>query len=88
MAELQLIGMVEGIIYENNEELFKILDVHIIQKIAGYDHDSIRVMGNFGEMDMSIRYKFVGELIEHSKFGMQFKAKSYQAIMPRNIMQL
>lgn len=32
MAELQLIGMVEGIIYENNEELFKILDVHIIQK--------------------------------------------------------
>lgn len=82
MAELQLIGMVEEIIYENNEELFKILDVHIIQKIAGYDHDSIRVMGNFGEMDMSIRYKFVGELIEHSKFGMQFKAKSYQAIMP------
>ena len=42
-------GKVDGIIFENNENLFKILDVEIIGSLKDYSKDTIRVTGNFGE---------------------------------------
>lgn len=75
-------GRVNGIVFENNQDLFKILDVEIIGELADYPREEIKVTGSFGEIQINASYRFTGELVMHEKFGLQFKATSYKQIMP------
>lgn len=75
-------GKVDGIIFENNENLFKILDVEIIGSLKDYSKDTIRVTGNFGDIQISGTYNFTGNLVMHNKFGLQFRVESYRQVMP------
>ncbi|KRL63489.1 ATP-dependent RecD-like DNA helicase [Lactobacillus psittaci] len=79
---VEFTGRLSGIIFENNEDMFKILDVEIVGELAGYDQEDIRVTGNFGDVTINSEYQFSGELIVHKKFGQQFRAESYHQVMP------
>ena len=48
MAETSFTGRINGIVFENNQDLFKIIDVDLISKLPDYDRDNIRVTGNLG----------------------------------------
>lgn len=75
-------GKVNGIVFENDQDMFKILDVEILGKLEGYPRDEIKVTGSFGEIQIAGRYQFDGRLIMHDKFGLQFRSDSYQQVMP------
>lgn len=75
-------GKVNGIVFENDQDLFKILDVEIIGELTGYSRDEIKVTGSFGEIQIAGSYRFTGNLVMHNKFGLQFKADSYEQVMP------
>ena len=82
MNQIELIGKVNNIVFENEKDLFKIIDVDLINKLADYERESIRVTGNFGELQLGSTYKFIGNLFVHPKFGPQFKASSYEQFLP------
>lgn len=82
MNQSELIGKINSIVFENDQDLFKIIDVELLNKLPDYDQKNIRVTGNFGELQLSNSYKFKGELVVHPKFGPQFKATSYEQLMP------
>ncbi|MDF7638826.1 ATP-dependent RecD-like DNA helicase [Lactobacillus sp. ESL0791] len=75
-------GKINGIVFENDQDLFKILDVEIIGELKGYSRTDIKVTGNFGEVQVNESYHFDGTLVMHNKFGLQFKANTYQQVLP------
>lgn len=75
-------GKVNGIVFENNQDLFKILDVEIIGELNNYPRDEIKVTGSFGDIQINASYRFSGQLVMHEKFGLQFRATSYKQILP------
>ena len=79
---VEFTGRLSGIIFENSEDMFKILDVEIVGELAGYDQEDIKVTGSFGDVSINSEYQFSGELIVHKRFGLQFKAESYHQVMP------
>lgn len=82
MAETSFTGRINGIVFENNQDLFKIIDVDLISKLSDYDRDNIRVTGNFGDIQIGSTYKFTGNIVVHEKFGKQFRISSYEPVLP------
>ncbi|WEV42879.1 ATP-dependent RecD-like DNA helicase [Lactobacillus sp. ESL0684] len=75
-------GKLTGIVFEADQDLYKILNILIVGKLAGYDEDEIKVTGNFGEVQLGATYHFTGKLIVHNKFGLQFRCESYEQALP------
>lgn len=75
-------GKINGIVFENDKDLYKILDVEIIGSLENYSRSEIKVTGNFGDIQIGSNYKFDGTLVMHEKFGLQFRANSYKPVMP------
>ena len=75
-------GKISGIVFENDKDLYKILDVEIIGSLENYSRSEIKVTGNFGDVQIGSSYRFDGKLVMHEKFGLQFRANSYKPIMP------
>lgn len=75
-------GKVKGIVFANDQDMFKILDVEIIGSLKNYERSEIKVTGNFGDVQVDDRYCFNGHLVMHEKFGLQFKANSYKQVLP------
>lgn len=75
-------GKINEIVFENDKDLYKILDVEIIGSLENYSRSEIKVTGNFGDVQIGSSYHFDGKLIMHEKFGLQFRANSYKPIMP------
>lgn len=79
---VEFTGKVNGIVFENDKDLYKILDVEIIGSLENYSRDEIKVTGNFGDIQISASYRFDGKLVMHEKFGLQFRANSYKQVLP------
>ena len=75
-------GIVQSIIFSNEQDLFKIINVRIVGQLPNYDRPEINVTGSFGDLQAGDSYRFSGSLITHKKFGLQFKATSYSQILP------
>ena len=75
-------GKVNGIVFENSKDLYKILDVEIIGTLSDYSRPDIKVTGNFGDIQINSSYRFEGKLVMHEKFGLQFRANNYKQVLP------
>ena len=71
-------GKINRIVFENDQDLYKILDVSIIGQLENYDRDDIKVTGNFGDVQIGATYSFTGKLTVHNKFGLQFHCENYK----------
>lgn len=78
----KFVGKVNRIVFENDQDLYKILDITIIGKLEDYDREEIKVTGNFGEIQENTTYSFEGKLVVHNKFGLQFRCDSYKQSVP------
>ena len=79
---VEFTGRINGIVFENDKDLYKILDVEIIGSLENYSRDEIKVIGNFGDIQIGSSYRFDGKLVMHEKFGLQFRASSYKQVLP------
>lgn len=79
---IEFTGKVDGIVFENSQDLYKILDVEIIGTLSDYSQPNIKVTGNFGDIQINSSYRFEGKLVMHEKFGLQFRATSYKQVLP------
>lgn len=82
MTKTSFTGRINGIVFENNQDLFKIIDVDLISRLADFDRDNIRVTGNFGDIQIGSTCKFTGQIVVHEKFGKQFRVSSYEPVLP------
>lgn len=77
------VGELAGEVFASDTSMFKILSVKISGELPGYPDSEIRVTGNFDDLKMGASYRFTGQLVRHPKFGLQFKASSYQTVLPK-----
>lgn len=75
---MQISGKVYNIIYNNDDNNFKILNL---------DNSGVleTIKGIFPMVEVGDNIKCEGEYIEHQKFGLQFDAKSFTKIFPEKI---
>ena len=65
---VEFTGKINGIVFENDQDLYKILDVEIVGELKGYSRDEIKVTGSFGDVQVNGSYRFEGKLVMHNKF--------------------
>ncbi|WP_338433864.1 ATP-dependent RecD-like DNA helicase [Ligilactobacillus saerimneri] len=73
-------GEVDSIFFRAPDSFFKIIRVHIKETDLTWDDDYITITGDFGDLKEGNTYCFKGMLVKHAKYGMQFKAVSYQNV--------
>ena len=63
-------GRISSYIYKSEDSLYK------IAKIIS-NNDEVTITGSFMELEEGLEYEFVGEFVDHTKYGVQFKIESY-----------
>lgn len=53
-------------------------------EIEEYVNHTVYFVGNFNSLNTELNYKFVGSLINHPKYGVQFSVNNYEIINPSN----
>ncbi|ALB28718.1 SF1B family DNA helicase RecD2 [Companilactobacillus heilongjiangensis] len=82
------LGTVKAIFFENPENLYKIFTIKVKKTNTGWDGGDIVVTGSFGEIVEEEEYRFEGEIVDHPKYGQQFKATTYKRSRPNGRKQL
>ncbi|WP_309109333.1 SF1B family DNA helicase RecD2 [Bombilactobacillus bombi] len=82
MAEKFVIGKVQAIFFEKPEDYFKIMMISVQETSFSWADHEIVVTGNFDELDETQNYKFFGQVVDHPKYGQQFKCEHYQKNSP------
>lgn len=63
-------GTISSYIYKSDDSLYKVAKIDT-------DKEEVIIVGSFLELEEGLSYEFVGEFIEHAKYGKQFKVESY-----------
>lgn len=69
-------------IFHNSQNLFSIIKVKVDSTDTGYDGKEIVVAGHFPPLPGEDTYKFIGRIVDHPKYGTQFKADLFKKDMP------
>ncbi|CAI2615414.1 ATP-dependent RecD-like DNA helicase [Apilactobacillus kunkeei] len=81
--ELFIKGKVAATFFESPDSFFKVLLVKISEtNISDWHEDEIVITGNFADIAEESEYQFYGELVDHPKYGKQFKSDNYQSTVP------
>jgi len=80
--EHYLSGRPVATVFHNPQNLFSIIRVKVTATDSGYDGKEIVVTGYFPPLDGEDTYKFQGSLVEHPKYGTQFKASVFTKELP------
>ncbi len=79
MAEVyELDGTVERIVYQNENNQYTVFEINDGQELY-------TVVGTFPYLSMGEEIKVVGEWTNHSTFGTQFKASTFERVRPKTI---
>jgi exodeoxyribonuclease V alpha subunit len=78
----QLVGKIQAIFFENNENFYKVVQVKILAANFSWPSDEIVVTGNFADLNEAEKYRFFGNIFEHPRYGKQFQAFNYQSELP------
>lgn len=75
-------GTVAAIFFENPGNFYKVMLIDIAETNTNYREPQIVVTGSFGDISDDTLYQFYGELIEHTRYGLQFQVESYAQDQP------
>jgi len=77
-------GTIEAVYFENVANFYKVMRVKVLDNNLDYDEDEIVVTGSFGQTSIGEDYHFVGTLVDHAKFGLQFQVQMYSQLKPNS----
>lgn len=75
-------GEMKAIFFDNPSNFYKVILVQIEECNFKTEKDEIVVTGNFGEITTDTHYRFVGNVVNHPRYGTQFQAISYEREKP------
>lgn len=78
MQEIE--GLVENIIFKNESNGYCVLELNL-----GDEEESTVVVGSFYDVNEGSYIRAKGEYTEHLIYGRQFKADTYEAVMPQDL---
>ncbi|MBC1473639.1 ATP-dependent RecD-like DNA helicase [Listeria grandensis] len=81
--ELYMKGLVMSTIFHNSENLFSVVRIQVQDTNTTWDEKDIVVTGFFPALHEQEAYIFHGKLMDHAKFGQQFKADRFKKEMPQ-----
>lgn len=81
-AENYIVGELRALFFENNENFYKVMLIEIEDTNTQYQGDEIVITGNFGDIKEGIPYRFYGRVVDHPKYGEQFRSDRYQQESP------
>ncbi len=68
---MELKGTYIQTIFKANDSSFRVILIKVNKK-------TYTISGNFPNLEEGLNYKFIGDFVEHIKYGKQFKATNYQ----------
>ena len=77
-----VIGYVNNIFFESPDSFYKVILVEVMDTNIEWKDKTITVTGNFANLNEDKKYKFWGELVQHPRYGLQFKADKYEVELP------
>ncbi|WP_342462797.1 ATP-dependent RecD-like DNA helicase [Ureibacillus sp. FSL K6-8385] len=69
-------------IFHNASNMYSIVKVKIKETNLKYQEKEITVVGYFPALDEELHYRFVGNLSNHPKYGLQFQAEAFEREVP------
>src|SRR5690625_3425284 len=79
-------GFIQGeiifTIFENYAEHFSIAKIKIHDTNEAYEEKEIVGKGHFTNLQNGVVYQFFGELVHHTKFGLQYDITAYKTFVP------
>ncbi|MBC1456582.1 SF1B family DNA helicase RecD2 [Listeria newyorkensis] len=81
--ELYMKGLVMSTIFHNSDNLFSVVRIQVQDTNTTWDEKDIVVTGFFPALHEQEAYIFHGKLMDHAKFGQQFKADRFKKEMPQ-----
>src|SRR5699024_8546706 len=79
-------GFIQGeiifTIFENHAEHFSIAKIKIHDTNEAYEEKEIVGKGHFTNLQNGVVYQFFGELVHHTKFGLQYDITAYKTFVP------
>lgn len=86
MNELtEMTGTIEAVFFENASNFYKVMLVKISEITSDFDGGEIVVTGTFGQMQEDETYCFFGNVVNHPKYGEQFKVERYEQAKPTSV---
>ncbi len=81
-------GNVTKLLYESSTGykvgLFKVKECEG-EDVRPYPNKTITFTGNFMPLNTEMNYMFVGKIVNHPRFGVQFQVESYESSLPSDI---
>ena len=77
-------GIIEKIVYRNNENGYIIAKISLEKK----EDKLTTIVGNMASVNIGEDYELKGEWVNNSKYGWQFNFKDYQLILPTSLLGL
>ena len=77
-----LVGKVITVFFASSDNFYKVLLVSVEETNLEWTEPEIVVTGNFGDVDDESLYRFEGKLVDHPKYGQQFKSTGYHKAQP------
>lgn len=71
----KIVAHIKKIIFYNKENSYYILS-------CDYDEKELVIVGNFNKIEAEHDYEFIGEYVEHHKYGKQFKGYEASIVLP------
>ena len=81
-AQPEVTGKVSAIFFQNPDNFYKVLLVQVEQVNFDWTDKEVVVTGSFGDIKEEESYRFVGKMVTHPKYGMQFQASNYEKDQP------
>ncbi|MGM8214205.1 SF1B family DNA helicase RecD2 [Bacillaceae bacterium W0354] len=76
-------GKLNHMIFHNQDELFSIASVSIIDTNEPVTEEELVVKGHFPPLTYGNEYTFYGDIIQHPKFGEQYNVFTYEKELPK-----
>ncbi|MDO4680257.1 MAG: ATP-dependent RecD-like DNA helicase [Aerococcus sp.] len=79
-AETQdyFVGEVKATFFTNPDNYYRVIKVGIDETNTLYSEDNIVMTGNFVDLQEGTTYQFYGEIVDHPRYGIQFKVSHYE----------
>lgn len=77
-VEDYFVGEVKATFFTNPDNYYRVIKVAIDETNTLYSEDTIVMTGNFVELQEGTTYQFSGEIVDHPRYGIQFKVTHYE----------
>ncbi|WP_025727926.1 SF1B family DNA helicase RecD2 [Atopobacter phocae] len=71
-------GEIKAIFFESPDSLYKVALVDVIDSPDQELPEELTITGYFGQLHVESRYRIVGQLVHHPKYGEQVKVEQYE----------